>query len=386
MADNDRMHGARVVVIGAGVIGCSIAWHLASRGCTDVIVIDRAPEFGGGSTPRATGGFRCQFSTAVNVRLSLLARDKLRRFRDEVGADPGCVASGYLFLARSEEALRQLREANALQMRCGVREARMIPADEARAISPAIDDPDVIGGAFCSTDGFIRAMQILRGYADDAARRGVRFLLETERTAFRHDGDRITGVETTRGTIACDAVVNAAGPWASLVSEVPVSPLRRQVASTVETDVLPETTPMTIWLDDGFHVRVRDRRVLLVWPDHPETQDAYDTTFDEAWLQNVVRAANERIPSLRDVPIDRDRCWAGLYEMSPDRHAIIGRSSQYANLFLANGSSGHGVMHSPAIGQIIAEMIVDGRTSIDVADLRPSRFAEGKPIVSSELL
>jgi sarcosine oxidase subunit beta len=386
MADNDRMHGARVVVIGAGVIGCSIAWHLASRGCTDVIVIDRASDFGGGSTPRATGGFRCQFNTAMNIRLSLLAREKLRRFRDEVGADPGYVAAGYLFLARTQETLRQLREANALQVRCGVREARVISADEARAINPAIVDPDVIGGAFCSTDGFIRAMQILRGYADDATRLGVRFLFETERTAFRGDGDRITAVETTRGTIACDTVVNAAGPWASLVSEVPVSPLRRQVASTVETDVLPETMPMTIWVDDGFHVRVRDRRVLLVWPDHPETQDPYDATFDEAWLQNVVRVAKERVPCLRDVPIDRERCWAGLYEMSPDRHAIIGRSQQYANLFLANGSSGHGVMHSPAIGQIIAEMILDGRASIDVSDLRPSRFAEGKPIVSSELL
>ena len=380
------MHRADVVVIGAGVIGCSVAWHLASRGCTDVLVIDRAPAFGGGSTARATGGFRCQFNTAVNIRLSLLSREKLRRFAEEVGADPGYMPAGYLFLARTDEAMRQLREANDLQRRSGVGEARTVSAGEAGAISPAFHDRDVIGGAFCPTDGFIAPMQILQGYADDARRRGVRFLFDTSATAFRMSDDRIEAVETTRGPIACDTVVNAAGAWASLVCEVPVTPLRRQVASTVDTDVLPPTTPMTIWIDDGFHYRVRDGRVLLLRPDVPQTADPYECSVDAGWLNDIVRTTQERVPSLRDVAIDRARCWAGLYEMSPDRHAIVGRSTESANLFLANGSSGHGVMHSPAVGQVIAEMILDGRTSIDVHELRPSRFKEGQPIVSSELL
>jgi len=150
--------------------------------------------------------------------------------------------------------------------------------------------------------------------------------------------------------------------------------------------VLPASTPMTIWLDDGYHYRVREGRVLLVWPDKPETNDPYDITFDDRWLEKVVRATHERVPRLRNVAIDRARCWSGLYEMSPDHHAILGPSTEYENLFLANGSSGHGVMHSPAIGHVIAEMILDGRTSIDVSDLRPSRFQEGKAIVSSSLL
>jgi sarcosine oxidase subunit beta len=144
--------------------------------------------------------------------------------------------------------------------------------------------------------------------------------------------------------------------------------------------------PMTIWIDDGFHIRVRDDRALLLWPDRPDTQDPYDATVDPRWLDDVVRTAHQRVPCLRDVPIDRERCWGGLYEMSPDRHAILGRSTEHENVFLANGSSGHGVMHSPAIGQVVAEMILDGRAAIDVDALRPSRFAEGKAIVSSELL
>jgi sarcosine oxidase, subunit beta len=349
-------------------------------------VIDRGSELGSGSTPRATGGFRCQFNTAVNIRLSLLSREKLRRFRDEVGSDSGYAPHGYLFLARSEEAMRQLREANALQVRSGVTEARLISAAEARELSPAFDDPSIIGGAFCPTDGFIVATKIMRGYADDARRRGVEFRFDTIATAFRVSEDRITGVETNRGEIACDVVVNAAGAWASGLCEVPVTPLRRNVAITMETDVLPASTPMTIWLDDGYHYRVRDGRVLLVWPDKPETSDPYDITFDERWLEKVVRATHERVPRLRNVAIDRARCWSGLYEMSPDHHAILGPSTEYENLFLANGSSGHGVMHSPAIGHVIAEMILDGHASIDVSDLRPSRFKEGKAIVSSSLL
>ena len=377
---------ADVVVIGAGVIGCSVAWHLASRGCKDVLVIDRAPQFGGGSTARATGGFRCQFNTPVNIRLSLLSREKLRRFHDEVGADPGYTPAGYLFLARTDDAMRQLRDANVLQVQSGIDEARIVGAREARDISPAFHDPHVIGGAFCPTDGFIAPMQILRGYADDARRRGVRFQFHTAATAFRMSDDRVEALETTRGTIECGTIVNAAGAWASLVCEVPVTPLRRQVASTIDTNVLPHTTPMTIWIDDGYHFRVRDGRVLLLWPDRPETADPYECSLDEQWLQNVERMTRERMPCLRDVAIDRDRCWSGLYEMSPDRHAILGPSPEFANVFLANGSSGHGVMHSPAIGQLIAEMILDRHTSIDVHDLRPSRFAEGKPIVSSELL
>jgi sarcosine oxidase subunit beta len=142
--------------------------------------------------------------------------------------------------------------------------------------------------------------------------------------------------------------------------------------------------PMTIWTDDGFHVRVRDRRILLLWPDQPPSD--FDTSFEEQWLQQVCRLAHERVPEAADIPIDRTQCWAGLYEMSPDRHVLLGPAPGIDNLFLTNGSSGHGVMHAPAIGQLIAEMIVEGKTSIDVRALRPARFAEGEAIEGSELL
>jgi sarcosine oxidase subunit beta len=373
-----------VLVIGSGVIGASIAWHLASLGAGEVLVIDRESEWGGGSTGRATGGFRAQFSTAVNIGLSLRSREKLLRFPDEIGVDSGYRAYGYLFLARSQSVLAELRAANALQRACGVPEARMIGAEEAQALNPAIRDDQLVGGTFSPSDGFVRPREILRGYVEAAQRLGVRFELGLRCNALRTAGDRIVAVETPRGTITAGQVVNAAGAWAGELAEVPVRPLRRQVAATVPTSVLPESMPMTIWADDGYHLRVRDGRVLLLQPH--EVAHGFDTSFDEHWLERIVALTAARVPSMSRVPIDRAACWSGLYEMSPDRHAILGRSPRYANLWLANGSSGHGVMHAPAIGQIMAELMAGQTPSVDVHPLRPTRFAEHDPIASSEWL
>ncbi|MEA2237830.1 MAG: hypothetical protein QOC81_2554 [Thermoanaerobaculia bacterium] len=375
-----------IVIVGAGVIGSSIAWHLASRGVKNVVVIDRGSELGAGSTPRATGGFRAQFATATDIAMSLLSREKLIRFEEEIGVDSGYRPYGYLFIARSDAAMTQLRLANELQHACGLPEARLISADEVRAINPAVEDDAITGGTFCPTDGFIRAMKITNGYAAAAQRMGVRFEFGVAVQSLRTEGDRVIAVETSEGEITADVFINAAGAWASTLGiDLPVTPLRRQVAATIEQDVLPESMPMTVWADDGFHFRVRDRRILLLWPDSPPA--GFDATFDAAtWLPRVLDFARARAPRLLDIPIDPAACWAGLYEMSPDHHAILGRAPALANLYLANGSSGHGVMHAPAIGQLIAELIVDGRTSIDIHALRPERFAEGKANEGTTLL
>jgi sarcosine oxidase subunit beta len=199
-------------------------------------------------------------------------------------------------------------------------------------------------------------------------------------------------VETTSGPIEARHVVNAAGPWAGVMgrmagTDVPVSPLRRQIAPTVPTSVLPEEMPMTIFLEDGFHLRVRDGRVLLLWPQDHAAEDPFDAGFDEAWLDGLLARAHARVPCLADVPVDRAACWAGLYEMSPDKHALLGRATNLENFWLINGSSGHGVMHAPALGQLLAEMILDGQAgTLDVHALRPSRFAEGEPNPEFHLL
>ncbi|MBV8858447.1 MAG: FAD-binding oxidoreductase [Acidobacteria bacterium] len=387
------MQTAGVVIIGGGVIGASVAYHLAARGVRDVLVLERGARPGEGSTGRATGGFRAQFGTRVNVRLSLLSREKLLRFEEETGVDPGFRQAGYLFVVGNEGELQELVSAQAVQRECGLSEARVVGVEEAARLNPALNLEGVAGGVYSPSDGFIRPLEILRGYTSAAARLGARFLYGVAVEGARAGVGGKTGtLLTTAGEVSAGAFVNAAGAWAGEVgrlvgAEVPVTPLRRQVAITRPFDQLPEAMPMTIYAGDGFHLRVREGRVLLLWPDVPRVADPFETGVDEGWLKTVVSKAHARVPCLRGAEIDRAACWAGLYEMSPDRHAILGRAEGFEDLYLADGSSGHGVMHAPALGQLLAEIILDGRAhALDAHALRPSRFAEGEPNAGPSLL
>ncbi len=383
---------AEIAVVGGGVIGASVAYHLAARGVRDVVVLDAAAHPGSGSTGRATGGFRVQFATAIEVRLSLLARAKLRRFAEETGGDCGYVAAGYLWLAADDAELAMLRAALAVQRANGVGDAVEVDAETIAGLNPALRRDGVAGGTYCPSDGFIRPLGILDGYRRAAERLGVRFVLDARVAGFERARDaRITAVRTMRDTFETGAVVNAAGAWADGIArlagaELPVTPLRRQVAVSVPTDALSETMPMTIFARDGFHLRVRDGRVLLLLPTQG-AEDPFGVAVEPAWLDTVARIARERVPCLADVAIEREACWAGLYEMSPDGHAIVGRAPSVPNLYFADGASGHGVMHAPALGALVAEIVVDGAaTSLDVTALRPERFASAGSHGARELL
>lgn len=374
------------------MIGASAAYHLASRGC-DVLVLERGARPGEGSTGRATGGFRAQFGTRVNIELSLLSREKLLRFRQETGVCPGFRQCGYLFIAQTLDEIEALVSSQPLQRECGLAEVETVSADDIIRLNPALEAEGVVGGVFCPADGFIRPLEILRGYTEAASRLGARFEYGVSLEGVKRDvRGRIVEVRTSAGEVAAGCVVNAAGAWAAGVGrlcgvEVPVVPLRRQVAVTHTCDLLPEEMPMTIYVGDGFHLRVRDRRVLLLWPDEPRTADCFDTSVEDEWLNEVTAKAHARVPCLRGASVDRAGCWAGLYEMSPDRHALLGRAAGVENLYLANGSSGHGVMHSPALGQLLAEIILDGEaTTLDTHALRPARFDEGEPNAGPDFL
>jgi len=383
---------AACAIVGGGVVGASVAYHLAARGVRDVVVFDRAPRAGEGSTGRATGGFRVQFARATEVQLSLLARAKLQRFADEIGGDCGYVAAGYLWIAEGEVQLDTLRTALAVQRANGVDDALEVDAGEIAEINPHLRRASVRGGTYCPSDGFIRPLQILDGYRRAAERLGARFVWDAEVVGFGRARDgSIATLRTTHDKIAVATVVNAAGAWAAHVAalagfDLPVSPLRRQVAITVPTDALPATMPMTIYTGDGFHVRVRDGRVLLLVPS-PGAADPFEVSVEPAWIDLVTRVARARVPCLETVEIDRAACWAGLYEMSPDGRAILGAAPGVPNLYFANGSSGHGVMHAPALGTLLAEIIVDGRaTSLDISALQPGRFSDERARDRPELL
>ncbi|MGN6392688.1 MAG: NAD(P)/FAD-dependent oxidoreductase [Gemmatimonadales bacterium] len=387
------MKPAAVAVIGGGVMGASVAYHLAARGARDVVILDRSDRPGEGSTGRATGGYRAQYGTAINVRLSLLARGKLLRFAEDTGVDPGYLPAGYLWLAVSDAELAALEAGRRIQHAEGLREAVMVTPEDIARLNPAIRLDGIVGGAFCPSDGFIRPTRILEGYLAAAVRLGVRAEWGVTVTGFvRAPTGAIGAVNTTRGPVAVEAVVNAAGAWAAPVAQMagvdlPVTPLRRQIVPTVPTAALPADMPMTIWAGDGFHLRVRDGRVLLLWPTPGKPGEPFSTEVEPSWVDAVTRMAHERLPVLRSVTVDRSASWAGLYEMSPDKHAILGRAPGCPNLYLINGSSGHGVMHAPALGHLLAEIICDGRaTTLDVRCLEPERFARGHAIPVAELL
>lgn len=381
-----------IAVIGAGVVGASVACHLARRG-REVVLLDRAAGPGQGSTGRATGGFRAQYATAINVRLSLLAREKLRCFAAETGVDPGYCPAGYLWLASTPAELAVLRAAQTVQHAEGLTEAAEVGLDEIGRINPALDLAGIAGGVFCPTDGFVRPAGLLAGYLAAAGRLGARIQWGAEATGFgrRRDGT-VASVRTREGDLEVAAAVNAAGPWAAVVAawagvDLPVAALRRQVAVTEPFDRLPADMPMTIFAGDGFHLRVRDGRVLLLWPTPGIPGRPYDDSVEQGWVDAVVAKAHQRVPALREAAIDRAACWGGLYEVTPDKHAILGAAPGCPNLYLANGSSGHGVMHAPALGHLLAELICDGAaTTVDITPLRPTRFAEGAPNPTSELL
>jgi sarcosine oxidase subunit beta len=327
------------------------------------------------------------------VRLSLLARAKLEAFRDETGVDPGYDRAGYLWLAVSQAELDALDAGRKVQHAEGLGEAVGVTAEDIGRINPAIRLDGIVGGAFCPSDGFIRPLRILDGYLAVAARLGVRVAWGVAVTGFRRGrAGRIEVVETMEGPVAVDAVVNAAGPWAGVVADlagapIPLTPLRRQIVPTVACDLLPPDMPMTIWAGDGFHLRVRDGRVLLLWPTPGAPGRPFDTSVEPAWIGAVTKMAHDRVPALRSVAVDSQAAWAGLYEMSPDKHAILGATAACPNLYCINGSSGHGVMHSPALGQLLAEIICNGHAStLDVACLAPDRFERGALLAVSEVL
>ncbi len=387
------MKPASVVIVGAGVMGASVAYHLTARGWRDVLLVDRGARPGEGSTGAATGGYRAQYATPINVRLSLLSREKLLCFKEEVGVDPGYLPAGYLWLATAEPELDQLRAGLRVQWKEGLSEAAEVSADDITRLNPALAPDVTIGGAFCPSDGFIAPLRILDGYLAAALRGGARVEWNTSVTGLHRDtSGRIRAVETESGRIEADIVINAAGPWAAQVAgyagvALPVTPLRRQAAATVLCDRLPPDMPMTIFAGDGFHFRVRDGRVLLLWPTPGVPGQPFSIEIDPEWMGSVTRMARQRVTPLRNIEVDVGASWAGLYEMSPDKHAVLGRADGCDNLYLINGSSGHGVMHAPALGALLAELISDGTfSSLDATALRPSRFTEGAPNPASGVL
>ena len=385
------MNSADVIIIGGGIVGSSIAYHLTEAGCNNVVVIERETSQGKGSTGKSMGGVRAQFATPVNIRMSMYSIPFFNTFEERMGHPSGYRPQGYLFVATKPAHLDYLRENYRAQVEAGLKDVHLLDPAGVSRLAPELRADDIIGGSFCATDGFVDPHSVMTGFMLKAMERGVQLLRDTEVTGIKVDGAGVCGVETGQGLISSRTVVNACGAWAGSVArlagvDLPVEPLRRMLVPTEPFDKVSHLSPMVVDMTTGFHYRPEGRGLLLAWND-PEETPGFKLNFDRAFIEKILTRGVDRLPCLEEAEVNPKRAWAGLYEMTPDHHPVLGPVKSLPGFFLANGFSGHGVMHSPATGRILADLIVTGRCDLVDTDLLGfDRFASGRLLHETAVL
>ena len=367
---------ADVAIVGGGIIGASIAYHLAARGVKKIVVFEREEALGTGSTAKCAGGVRLQFSTSVNVEMSRLSIAAFERFEDEIGEAIDFERNGYLFLLTKERDLAMFRANAENQQELGV-PVEVLTPEQARGIVPGLTIDDLVGATFCGADGIANPHAIVQGYAKNARKLGVEILRSSEVTSMEVGGGRVRSLRTRDDRWETEWVVNAAGPWARGVGamagvEVPVDPVKRQYFITKPMDWISDGFPLLIDWGSGVYMH-KESGGLLIGESDPDEPPSFNQQVDWEFLAEVTEHAIARVPRIEEAEIQSTV--AGLYEVSPDHNAILGTVPELDNFVCANGFSGHGMQHAPAVGLVTSELIVDGAvSSIDIAPYAIERF------------
>ncbi len=373
---------ADVVIVGAGIIGGSVAFHLLERDpALRIVVLEKEPEPGTGATSKATGGVRFQFSTEANVRLTQLSYRYFTHAEEILGSPVDFTRHGYLFVTTDPATLEQCRHNVALQRGLGVASELLTPAQIQTHLASLVTH-DLVGGTFCADDGSADPYSMLRAFLARGRGRGLRLLTEHPVTGLVRSGERVTGVRTPRGEWSAPIVVDCAGPYADQIGamagvSIPSKPYRRQVMVTEPLPLLPPVFPLIVDLDTGFYVHRQGQSAVLMGGTDKDIKPGLDTTVDWDAFDAVFRAAAIRVPPLAEAQVMR--AYAGVRDLTPDYHGILGPAAQAPGLHVACGFSGHGFMHAPAIGILMTEILLDGRAgSMDIAPLSLDRFAAGR--------
>ena len=366
---------ASVVIVGGGVIGTSAAFHLAEAG-VDVVLIERA-ELGSGSTSRAAGGVRAQFSDALNIQIAQRSLEAFRRFGTRPGWEIDFKRSGYLFVLSREADVSEFEAGVALQNRHGV-PSRMLSSDEARALCPLLAGNDILAASFSPEDGHVTPEAVVQGYAFAARALGAHVRVGCEVTGIQTDGERIIAVRTRHGTIATNVVICAAGAWSRACGEMvgealPVTPLRRQILFTEPMDDLAPDLPFTIDFSSSFYFH-REGPGLLMGMSHAQEQPGFSLETTDDWVPDLLDVASRRAPRVAEAGIKGG--WAGLYEVTPDHNAIIGESERVNRFLYATGFSGHGFLQGPAVGEILRDLVLGRSPFVDIGPLSVNRFSD----------
>ncbi len=370
---------ADVVIVGGGVMGTSTAYHLAKKGVKNIVLIEKQPFFGMMSTGQCAGGIRHQFSSEINVRFSLESIHMLERFPEEMDQEIDLRFTGYLFLLTHEEDVVAFRKNVELQHSLGVM-THWLDFEEIARMVPLVNIEGVLAGTFYERDGLCDPSSVVQGYVKNARRMGAKLFTGTEATGIRLQGGRVVAVETRRGTIETPVVVNACGAWAPQIGrmvdvEIPIQPIRRQIVVTTPIAEIPPDFPFVLFFKEALYFH-REGKGILTGKSNPDETPGYKLDVDPEWELIHMEEAMYRLPVLEKAGLLTH--WAGLYEMTPDRHPILGRIPMLEGFYVMAGFSGHGFMHGPVAGLLMAEEIVDGGAhTIDIAPFRYDRFLVG---------
>jgi len=362
-------------------MGASAAYHLAQRGMKHIVLLEREDFFGQGATGRCAGGVRYQFSTEINIKLSLASLPMLEKFKDEIGQDVSYRPCGYLLIATNEKDASTFKHNVELQNKLGV-QTQLLSGDDVRKRLPLMKFNDALAGTFNQKDGVVDPNGVVMGYINAAQKLGVKVFAGAEVLGIRVTGNEVEDVQTSLGSIKTRMVLNAAGPWSSQVGQmvgiqIPVVPLRRQMFTTNPLREIPADFPFVIDFARSLYFH-REGEGLLIGMSNQHETPGFDQSVDEDFELKNLEAAIERMPLIEKA--SRASHWAGLYEVTPDAHPIYG-ATNVKGFYVCAGFSGHGFMHGPISGKLMSELILDGKfSSVDVSMLDLKRFDEGRLI------
>lgn len=369
---------AEAVIIGGGIVGVAVAFNLAREKYGQIVLVEKEPLLGAGATSKAAGGIRAQFSTRVNIEMSMLAEKILRNFKEETGSEALFDQVGYMFLLQDESDIEQFKKNYKLQKSLGLK-VELLKPQEIGQYAPHVRTDDVKLATFCHDDGLGDPHEFLTGYERAARRIGVDLEFDAEVTEIDVSHGKITGLKTAKGSISCPLVINCAGPHAKLIgkmvgAKVLVEPIRRQIVTTGELDWVKPFFPMVVDVKSGLYFHKESRGMLLGWADG-SVKPSFDISIDPDYTDAILEKALYRIPQLEEAEIANQ--WAGLYETTPDHHAIIGWEPTVLGMFHVVGFSGHGFMQAPAAGLVTSEILSGKKPPVDISPLSPERFTTG---------
>lgn len=367
------------IIIGGGIIGLSTAFNLAKLNLGKILILEKEIFVGSGATAKCAGGIRAQFFTRVNIEVSMKSIEIFEKFEEITGESALYDQVGYMFILTDESTVEPYLQAADLQKSLGL-DIEILTPDDVKKIAPPVRTDDIIKATFHKRDGLGDPHEFMQGYFRACKRLDVDILVEQPVKDIIVNSGKVTGVKTPGGEYSTPLVINAAGPQSKLIGDmvgikIPIEPYRRQIVTSGQLNFIPATMPMVVDVSSGLYCHKESKGLLMGWAD-PDVPPAFDESQDPDYNDNILMKALDRIPQLETAEVANS--WAGLYETTPDHHAIIDFADGIEGFFINGGFSGHGFMHAPAAGLIAAEIITGQTPCVDVSRLAFKRFTEGK--------